>query len=72
VWKVKGNALAKADLNVGVRDPRSGNYEIKGGLTSGDLVLRHPNSSLKDGQKIELAATARVASAGAAPAQGKQ
>ena len=69
-WKLKGNTLAKADLTVGERDPRSGNFAISGGLASGDMVLRHPNSSLKDGQKVEMAA-ARVASAGA-QAPGKQ
>lgn len=61
VWKVKGNTLAKTDLTMGLRDPRSGNYQVMAGLASGDLVLRHPNSSLKDGQKIEMAAPARVA-----------
>jgi RND family efflux transporter MFP subunit len=55
-WKVKGNALARADLTVGTRDPRTGNFEIKGGLAAGDTVLRHPGSSLKDGQKVEMAA----------------
>jgi RND family efflux transporter MFP subunit len=69
-WKLKGTALARADLAVGARDPRTGNFEIKGGLASGDLVLRHPNSSLKDGQKVEMAA-AKVASA-ASQATGKQ
>jgi RND family efflux transporter MFP subunit len=69
-WKLKGNALAKADLAVGSRDPRTGSFEIKGGLSTGDMVLRHPNSSLKDGQKIEMAA-AKVASAGTR-APGKQ
>ncbi|ALK96443.1 secretion protein HlyD [Massilia sp. WF1] len=69
-WKVKGNALAKADLAVGARDPRTGNFEIKGGLAVGDTVLRHPSANLKDGQKVELAA-ARVASAGNGEAQGK-
>jgi RND family efflux transporter MFP subunit len=54
-WKLKGNALAKADLTVGARDPRTGNFEIKNGLAAGDAVLRHPNSSLTDGQKVELA-----------------
>jgi membrane fusion protein (multidrug efflux system) len=63
-WKVKGGALAKVDLGVGSRDPRSGNFEIKSGLASGDTILRHPNSNLKDGQKAEMAA-AKVASAGA-------
>jgi RND family efflux transporter MFP subunit len=61
VWKVKGNTLAKADLTMGLRDPRSGNYQVNGGLTSGDIVLRHPNSSLKDGQKVEMAGASRVA-----------
>jgi RND family efflux transporter MFP subunit len=71
-WKLKGNTLAKADLDVGARDPRTGNYEIRSGLASGDTVLRHPGSSLKDGQKVEMAAAAaKVASAGSGVAQGK-
>jgi membrane fusion protein, multidrug efflux system len=56
-WKLKGNALARADLTVGARDPRTGNFEIKNGLAAGDAVLRHPNSSLTDGQKVERAAS---------------
>lgn len=73
-WKLKGNALQKTDLTVGARDPRTGNFEITDGLAAGDAVLRHPNSSLKDGQKVEMAGTkvAASADAGAAPAQGKQ
>jgi multidrug efflux pump subunit AcrA (membrane-fusion protein) len=69
-WKVNGKALAKADLTVGARDQRTGNIEIKGGLAAGDLVLRAPNSSLKDGQPVEMAA-AKVASAGTPAVQGK-
>lgn len=69
-WKVKGNALAKADLAMGTRDPRTGGFEVKGGLAAGDTVLRHPNSSLKDGQKVELSA-AKVASAASNPAPAK-
>jgi len=34
-------------------------------------VLRHPNSSLKDGQKVELSAAGKVASAASNPAQAK-
>jgi len=64
-WKVKGNTLAKADLAMGARDPRTGGYAVKGGLAAGDTVLRHPNSSLKDGQTVELSA-AKVASAASA------
>jgi hypothetical protein len=74
-WKLKGNALTKTDLKVGARDPRSGDYEIKGGLASGDAVLRHPGSSLKDGQKVELAAAKAqapaLASASTSQIQGK-
>ncbi|MCS0583684.1 efflux RND transporter periplasmic adaptor subunit [Massilia pinisoli] len=69
-WKVKGNTLAKADLAMGQRDPRSGGFEVKGGVAAGDTVLRHPNSSLKDGQKVEMTA-ARVASAASNPAPAK-
>jgi membrane fusion protein (multidrug efflux system) len=73
-WKVKGNALARADLTVGARDPRTGNFEIRNGLAAGDTVLRHPNSSLKDGQKVEMAKStvSTLASAGGnGTAQGK-
>jgi RND family efflux transporter MFP subunit len=71
-WRVKGNALNKADLIVGVRDPRTGNYEVRGGLAAGDTILRSPTSSLKDGQKVQMA-PAKVASVatGASAAQGK-
>lgn len=69
-WKVKNGALAKADLGVGARDERTGNFEIKSGLAIGDTVLRHPNSNLKDGQKVEMAA-AKVATAGTGAVQGK-
>jgi membrane fusion protein (multidrug efflux system) len=68
-WRLKDKAIAKTDLVVGMRDQRTGAIEIKGGLAAGDSVLRNPNSSLKDGQKVELAA-AKVASA-ATPVQGK-
>jgi len=70
-WKVKGGQLAKIDLAVGTRDARTGNFEIRNGLAAGDTVLRHPGSTLKDGQKVEMAAASRVASAGTAPAESK-
>jgi RND family efflux transporter MFP subunit len=68
-WKLKGNSLAKADLAVGARDARTGDYEIKGGLAAGDAVLRHPGSSLKDGQKVEMAAPGAPALASTASGQ---
>jgi membrane fusion protein (multidrug efflux system) len=69
-WRVKGGALSKVNLAVGMRDQRTGAYEIKSGLAAGDTVLRSPSSNLKDGQKVEMAAP-RVAAATPAQAQGK-
>lgn len=69
VWQLNGQALKKADLKLGVRDPRTGFYEVRSGLKAGDQVLRTPSSSFKDGQTVQLQA-ARVASAVSAP-QGK-
>jgi membrane fusion protein (multidrug efflux system) len=70
-WRLKDKTLNKANLVIGARDPRTGNYEVKGGLSAGDMVMRTPSSTFKDGQKVEMA-PARVASAAVpAPAQGK-
>ncbi|WP_162061633.1 efflux RND transporter periplasmic adaptor subunit [Undibacterium sp. KW1] len=69
-WKVAGKTLSKVDLQIGKRDQRTGNYEVRSGLAAGDVVMRSPSSSFKDGQNIELAA-AKVAVADATPAQGK-
>ena len=68
-WRVEGNKLKKADLVLGKRDQRSGNYEIRQGLTAGDLVMRNPESNFKDDQDIELA-VAKVAASVAIHAQG--
>ncbi|MGZ8294853.1 MAG: efflux RND transporter periplasmic adaptor subunit [Telluria sp.] len=70
-WRLKDRAsLQKVDLKVGPRDPRTGNYEIQAGLAAGDVVLRTPSSSFKDGQQVQMAA-AKVATAGKPAAQGK-
>ncbi|WP_312510741.1 efflux RND transporter periplasmic adaptor subunit [Massilia sp.] len=73
-WRIKDKTLARVNLVIGARDPRTGNFEVKQGLAAGDIVLRAPTSNLKDGQKVDMA-TARVASAApaaaAAPAQGQ-
>jgi RND family efflux transporter MFP subunit len=69
-WRVKGNTLNKAELVIGQRDPRTGSYEVRNGLAVGDIVLRNPNSSLKDGQQVTMAPS-KVASATATAAQGK-
>jgi membrane fusion protein (multidrug efflux system) len=71
-WRLKDKTLTRADLVIGARDGRTGAYEIKSGLAAGDVVMRTPSSSFKDGQKVEMA-PARVAAAAvpAAPVQGK-
>jgi membrane fusion protein (multidrug efflux system) len=66
-WKVNGKTLVKADLGIGARDQRSGSYEVKSGLAAGDLVLRNPNSSLKDGQAVQMAGAGTGTGAAAKP-----
>jgi RND family efflux transporter MFP subunit len=73
VWRIKGNTLNKVDLVLGARDARTGNYEVRSGLSEGDTILRTPSSSFKDGQPAEMVsakptvtASAPAASASAA------
>jgi RND family efflux transporter MFP subunit len=63
-WRLKGNALQKVDLALGVRDQRSGQYEVRRGLAAGDVIMRHPSSAFRDGQRVEMS-PAKVASAAA-------
>ena len=55
-WRLKDNKLEKVGLNVGDRDPRSGDFVLKSGLAEGDKLIRYPSATLKDGQKVEMAA----------------
>jgi RND family efflux transporter MFP subunit len=70
-WRVKDRTLVKTPVTLGVRDDRSGNWQVKSGLASGDVVMRTPGSNFKDGQKVELSAPKAVASA-SAPADGSK
>jgi RND family efflux transporter MFP subunit len=54
-WRVKNGTVQKVKLDLGARDARTGRYVVKGGLAAGDTMLRHPGSSLKDGQPARLA-----------------
>jgi RND family efflux transporter MFP subunit len=54
-WRVRNGTVQKVKLDLGVRDARTGQYVVNGGLAAGDSVLRHPGSSLKDGQPARLA-----------------
>ena len=60
-WRVQGDAIKKVTLDVGERDPRSGEFVLRGGLADGDRLIRHPSATLKDGQKIEMAEAASAA-----------
>jgi membrane fusion protein (multidrug efflux system) len=55
-WRVKDRTLQKVSLNIGDRDPRSGEVALKGGLAEGDMLLRYPTATLHDGQSVEISA----------------
>ncbi|MDP1902342.1 MAG: efflux RND transporter periplasmic adaptor subunit [Rubrivivax sp.] len=65
VWRLNGQALAKVAVKLGERDARSGEWPVLGGVAAGERILRSPGSTLVDGQKFELAAATRAASASA-------
>ncbi|HSN70221.1 MAG TPA: hypothetical protein VLT59_01875, partial [Steroidobacteraceae bacterium] len=54
-WRVKNGTVQKVKLDLGVRDARTGQYVLNGGLAAGDSVLRYPGSNLKDGQPARRA-----------------
>ena len=66
-WRLNGNALQKVSLVIGDRDPRSGDFVLKSGLAEGDSLIRHPAATLKDGQKVEMAAAPNLSPPPAAP-----
>lgn len=65
VWRIQGQALQKAPVQLGERDTRRGEYPVVSGLAEGERILRSPTPAVVDGQKVEFAAA--VASS-AAPA----
>ncbi len=69
-WRIKDLKLGKVDLSVGFRDPRTGDFEVRTGLSIGDVVMRVPSSNFKDGQAIQMAST-KPAVAASAPVGGK-
>lgn len=58
VWSVKGGLLKKTNLVIGERDARRGDYAVTSGLVTGDKVIMQPLSTLVDGQKVEMVASA--------------
>jgi multidrug efflux pump subunit AcrA (membrane-fusion protein) len=60
-WRLKDRRLEKVALRLGDKDPRSGEFVLKSGVSEGDMILRYPTSSLANGQMVELAGTAALA-----------
>ncbi|MDD5333419.1 MAG: efflux RND transporter periplasmic adaptor subunit [Rhodoferax sp.] len=71
VWRVKANKLNQIELALGARDPRTGYFEVRSGLADGDLILRSPGSSLKEGQSVELVGAKPPAAAASAASAAK-
>ena len=64
----RGRQARTRRVDVGERDPRSGELPVIDGLAAGDRILRNPGSSLVDGQAIELAAPATAPATAPTPA----
>ena len=71
VWRVKANTLSQIGLVLGARDPRTGNFEVRSGLTDGDVILRNPSSSYKEGQSAEIVSAKAPAAAASAASASK-
>lgn len=67
-WRVKANRLNQIELALGARDPRTGHFEVRSGLAAGDIILRNPSSSFKEGQSVELVSVKPPAAAAATSA----
>ena len=70
-WRLKDNTLQKVSLEVGDRDSRSGDFVLKGGLSEGDQLIRYPSATLKEGQKVEIAAAPAAPTRAAAIEKGR-
>jgi membrane fusion protein (multidrug efflux system) len=53
-WRVRDGRLNRVALTVGLRDPRSGQWQVRAGLAAGEQVLRSAGAGFKEGQQIEL------------------
>jgi RND family efflux transporter MFP subunit len=67
-WRVANDKLQKVPVVVGERDPRSGEFALKGGLAEGDRIIRYPSSLLKDGQPVQASAKTSMATVADGPA----
>ncbi len=53
-WRLHDRTLQKVNLRIGERDARTGEFVLESGLAEGDTLLRYPNSTLRNGQAVEL------------------
>lgn len=53
-WRLHDRTLQKVSLRIGERDARTGEFVLESGLAEGDTLLRYPNSTLRNGQAVEL------------------
>ena len=70
-WLVKDGSIHKVNLTLGERDVRTGEFVILSGISEGNLLLRHPNATLHDGQPVEMATDARPDSSVLVTSSGK-
>jgi membrane fusion protein, multidrug efflux system len=54
VWRVEQGVLRKVPVDLGKRDARRGEIALRGGLAVGDYILRYPDRTWRDGQKLEF------------------
>lgn len=52
-WRIAEGKLQKVPVTLGDRDPRSGEYVVRSGLSAGDRLLRSPLATLKEGQEVQ-------------------
>ena len=62
-WRLKDRAIQKVALSIGEKDVRTGEFVVKDGLVEGDTLLKYPTTTLQNGQAVELAAGASLATA---------
>ena len=73
-FRLAGGKLQKVPLELGERDPRTGDFAVAAGLDEGDRVIRYPSALLKDGQRIQASGAAKPAlasSSSPAPASAR-
>ncbi|MBC3885308.1 efflux RND transporter periplasmic adaptor subunit [Undibacterium sp. FT31W] len=67
-WRIRDGVLHKVSVVIGQRDARRGDYAVRSGLNNGDQVISNPLSTLKDGQKVQMVASAGATAAASAAA----